>query len=58
MNKLRSITDEIGKAVMGKADVIKLLVVAITAGGHILLEDIPGVGKTTLAIALSKTLGL
>ncbi len=58
MNKLRSITDEIGKAVMGKEDVIKLLVVSITAGGHILLEDIPGVGKTTLAIALSKTLGL
>ncbi len=58
MNKLRSITDEIGKAVMGKRDVIRLLVVSITAGGHILLEDIPGVGKTTLAIALSKTLGL
>lgn len=58
MNKLRSITDEIGKAVMGKEDVIRLLVVSITAGGHILLEDIPGVGKTTLAIALSKTLGL
>ena len=31
---------------------------SITAGGHILLEDIPGVGKTTLALALSKTLGL
>ena len=58
MNKLRSITDEIGKAVLGKEDVIRLLIVAITAGGHILLEDIPGVGKTTLALALSKTLGL
>lgn len=58
MNKLKSIVKEIGKAVMGKDEVIRLLVVSITAGGHILLEDIPGVGKTTLAIALSKTLGL
>lgn len=58
MNKLKLIVDEIGKVVIGKENVIKLLVVSITAGGHILLEDIPGVGKTTLAIALSKTLGL
>ncbi len=58
MNKLKLITSEIGKVVIGKEDVIKMLVVAITAGGHILLEDIPGVGKTTLALALSKTLGL
>ena len=58
MNKLKSITNEISKVVIGKEDVIKLLIVSITAGGHILLEDIPGVGKTTLALALSKTLGL
>lgn len=58
MNKLKLIVDEISKVVIGKENVIKLLVVSITAGGHILLEDIPGVGKTTLALALSKTLGL
>ena len=58
MNKLKTIVDEIGKVVVGKEDVVKTLVVSITAGGHILLEDIPGVGKTTLALALSKTLGL
>lgn len=58
MNKLKLIADEISKVVIGKEKVIKLLVVSITAGGHILLEDIPGVGKTTLALALSKTLGL
>ncbi len=58
MNKLKLIVDEIGKVVIGKENVIKLPVVSITAGGHILLEDIPGVGKTTLALALSKTLGL
>ncbi|MDO4300622.1 MAG: MoxR family ATPase [Clostridia bacterium] len=58
MNKLKLITEEISKVVMGKEEVIRLLVISITAGGHILLEDIPGVGKTTLALALSKTLGL
>lgn len=58
MNKLKLIADEISKVIIGKEEVIKLLVVSITAGGHILLEDIPGVGKTTLAIALSKALGL
>lgn len=58
MNKLKLIADEISKVVIGKEKAIKLLVVSITAGGHILLEDIPGVGKTTLALALSKTLGL
>lgn len=58
MNKLKLIVDEISKVVIGKENVIKLLIVSITAGGHILLEDIPGVGKTTLALALSKTLGL
>ena len=58
MNKLKLITNEINKVIIGKDDVIKMLVIAMTAGGHILLEDIPGVGKTTLALAISKTLGL
>lgn len=57
MNKLKLIVDEISKVIIGKEEVIKRLVVSITAGGHILLEDIPGVGKTTLAVALSKALG-
>ncbi len=58
MTKLSLITDEISKVVLGKKDIIKNTVLAIAAGGHILLEDIPGVGKTTLALALSGTLGL
>ncbi len=58
MNNLSLITDEISKVILGKKDVIKNTVLAIAAGGHILLEDIPGVGKTTLALALSRTLGL
>ncbi len=49
---------EIRKAVNGKDARICKVLLAILAGGHILLEDIPGVGKTTLALALSRTLSL
>ncbi len=49
---------EIRKAVNGKDARIYKVLLAILAGGHILLEDIPGVGKTTLALALSRTLSL
>lgn len=54
----KKILAEIGKAVIGKDEVVKKVLAAILAGGHILLEDIPGVGKTTLALAISKTLSL
>lgn len=49
---------EIGKAVNGKNDVVYKILLAILAGGHILLEDMPGVGKTTLALAISRALSL
>ncbi len=49
---------EVRKAVVGKDDVLAKALLAILAGGHILMEDIPGVGKTTLAVAFSKALGL
>lgn len=49
---------EIKKAVIGKDDCIVKVMTAILAGGHILIEDIPGVGKTTLALAFSKALNL
>ncbi len=52
------ITAEIKKVIHGKDDVIRLTLCAILAGGHVLLEDIPGVGKTTLAVAISKALSL
>lgn len=55
---LRQMLHEIAKAVNGKNEVIYKILLAILAGGHILLEDMPGVGKTTLALALSKTLSL
>ena len=49
---------EAKKAVVGKDEVLSKALLAILAGGHLLLEDIPGVGKTTMAIAFSKVLGL
>ncbi len=49
---------EVGKAFMGKDDIVRKVLMTIYAGGHILLEDCPGVGKTTLALAFSKVLGL
>lgn len=49
---------EVRKAVVGKDDVVAKALLAILAGGHILMEDIPGVGKTTLAVAFSRALGL
>ena len=54
----KCLISEIKKAVVGKEDVILKAIAAIMAGGHILLEDIPGVGKTTLAMAISKTMNL
>ena len=42
----------------GKIQAIKLAVTSLLAGGHLLLEDIPGLGKTTLALALARALGL
>ena len=56
--KNQEIIAEIKKAVVGKDDIIAKVLMAILAGGHILLEDVPGVGKTTMALAFSKTLGL
>lgn len=53
-----SVIEEVKKAVIGKQDCIKKVMAAILAGGHILIEDIPGVGKTTMAVAFSKSMGL
>lgn len=58
VNKSQQVLDEMNKVIVGKEPVIEKIWMAILAQGNILLEDIPGVGKTTLAIALSKVLGL
>ena len=53
-----SVIAQVKKAVMGKDACIIKTMTAILAGGHVLIEDIPGVGKTTLALAFSKAMGL
>lgn len=59
MNKeLEQIVFEVNKVVKGKDWVIRKALAAILAGGHVLLEDIPGVGKTTLAMALGRAMEL
>ena len=53
----KAILAEVSKAFIGKNEIVKKVLMTIYAGGHILLEDCPGVGKTTLAVAFYKTLG-
>lgn len=50
------VLDNIGRVIVGKRHVAKLLLTALIAGGHVLLEDVPGTGKTKLAKAFAKTL--
>ena len=50
----QSVINQVRKVIIGKDEIIVKVLLSILSGGHILIEDIPGVGKTTLAIALSK----
>lgn len=54
----RPLREALGRFVRGKDDAIGVVLAALVAGGHVLLEDVPGVGKTTLARALAGLLGL
>lgn len=56
--KLTLIQNEVNNVIKGKQDVVSKVLAAIIAGGHILMEDIPGVGKTTLATTFAKCLSL
>ena len=58
MSSINQVFTEVRKAIVGKDRILLWVFTAILARGHILLEDIPGVGKTTLALAFSKVLGL
>jgi len=53
----RRVTESVAQVIVGKEDVIQMMLVALFTEGHILLEDVPGIGKTTLAKALSRSLG-
>ena len=57
-NRAVSVIREVEKAVVGKKEVIEKIMMAVLAGGHILVEDMPGMGKTTMALAFSKAMGL
>lgn len=56
-NALKRVIDNIEKVMVGKREPIELLCLALVADGHVLIEDVPGTGKTTLALALSKSIG-
>lgn len=58
MNRTGLLVDEIEKVIIGKREVIEHVLMTVLAGGHVLLEDIPGVGKTTLALAFARVLGM
>lgn len=53
----KTITENIGRVIVGKAESLELLLVALLADGHVLIEDIPGLGKTLLAKSLAKSIG-
>ena len=56
--KISAVISEVEKVVVGKRHELELLFSAMLSGGHILIEDVPGVGKTTLASALARSAGL
>jgi MoxR-like ATPase len=55
--KAQTIVEEVEKVIVGKRDTVKMAVLSMLCNGHLLIEDIPGVGKTTLAKALAKSIG-
>ena len=58
LERIALLQENVEKVIRGKSDVVQLCIAALLAKGHILLEDVPGVGKTTLAHALARSLSL
>ncbi|MGM9605541.1 MAG: AAA family ATPase [Faecousia sp.] len=56
--KAMQIIQEVSRAIIGKNECVRTILCAILSGGHVLIEDIPGVGKTTLALAFASAMGL
>jgi MoxR-like ATPase len=57
-NHITQLVAQLGQIIVGKEEAIRLAVVCLLARGHLLIEDIPGVGKTTLSQAMARSLGL
>lgn len=55
--KINALAESVSRVIVGKEDIIKNVIAALLCEGHVLIEDVPGVGKTQLASALSKSLG-
>src|SRR3954471_21269614 len=58
LDKIAALQTNVEKVIRGKSEVVQFCIAALLARGHILLEDVPGVGKTTLAHALARSLSL
>src|SRR5690349_18485627 len=58
VNKITALQENVERVIRGKSDIVQLAIAAMLARGHILLEDVPGVGKTTLAHALATSISL
>ncbi len=58
LQEINTCLEELNQVILGKEQQVQLALACILANGHLLIEDLPGMGKTTLAHALSKTLGL
>lgn len=58
MNKIDDVLAQVNKVIKGKDDIVVKVMAAILAGGHVLMEDIPGVGKTTLSTTFAKALSM
>ena len=57
LDLIRRLEDNVSRALVGKPEAVRLAVVGLIARGHLLIEDVPGVGKTTLAAALARSIG-
>ena len=58
MERIDKLIENMSKAIIGKENVIKKIIVCVLCNGHILLEDVPGVGKTTMVYSLAKSLNM